>query len=158
TLGRVLERFAGGPSTDTDTDTGTDTGTDTEVLAARVGAAVAREAAAFQGDAALVAPLIAGPGDGTVTAPMGLSIQPPRSGRELMAEHVTAVVCCAAVDTAGAAPGLDWLDGPTLLVDGERAADLTGPVLDLVERGDARALRDWLTAVGIRPDKPVRLV
>ncbi len=45
---------------------------------------------------------------------------PSRTGRELLADHVTAMVCCAAVDTAGAAPGLDWLDGPTLLVDGVR--------------------------------------
>ena len=47
-------------------------------------------------------------------------LQPPRTGAELLADHVTAMVCCAAVDTAGAAPGLDWLDGPALLVDGER--------------------------------------
>ena len=47
-------------------------------------------------------------------------LQPPRTGRELLADHVTAMVCCAAVDTAGAAPGLDWLDGPALLVDGDR--------------------------------------
>ena len=49
------------------------------------------------------------------------------------------MVCCAAVDTAGAAPGLDWLDGPALLVGGERRADLAGPVLSLVEDGDAGA-------------------
>ncbi|GAA3301160.1 hypothetical protein GCM10020295_43730 [Streptomyces cinereospinus] len=42
------------------------------------------------------------------------------------------MVCCAAMDTAGATPGLDWLDGPSLLVKGERAADLTpqGPEPD----------------------------
>ncbi|QIB48948.1 hypothetical protein [Streptomyces aureoverticillatus] len=85
-------------------------------------------------------------------------LQPPRSGRELLADHVTAMVCCAAVDTAGAAPGLDWLDGPSLLIRGERAADLTPRVLTLVEDGDPEPLRRWLTTQGIRPEKPVRLV
>ncbi|MGX1670075.1 hypothetical protein [Streptomyces sp. NPDC055400] len=85
-------------------------------------------------------------------------LQPPRTGRELVADHVTAMVCCAAVDTAGAAPGLDWLDGPSLLVGGERAKDLTPRVLSLVEEGDPEPLRAWLTRLGIRPEKPVRLV
>ncbi|MFJ4712765.1 hypothetical protein [Streptomyces sp. NPDC088785] len=85
-------------------------------------------------------------------------LQPPRTGRELLADHVTAMVCCAAVDTAGAAPGLDWLDGPSLLVGGERAADLGPRVLSLVEDGDPEPLRGWLTRLGIRPEKPVRLV
>jgi hypothetical protein len=85
-------------------------------------------------------------------------LQPPRTGRELLADHVTAMVCCAAIDTAGAAPGLDWLDGPTLLFDGRRRADLAHPVLSLVEDGDAEPLRAWLGEVGVRPEKPVRLV
>ncbi|MEV3852986.1 hypothetical protein AB0J38_01495 [Streptomyces sp. NPDC050095] len=85
-------------------------------------------------------------------------LQPPRSGRELLADHVTAMVCCAAVDTAGATPGLDWLDGPALLVGGERAADLGPRVLSLVEDGDPEPLKGWLTRLGIRPEKPVRLV
>ncbi|MFF9778428.1 hypothetical protein ACF1HJ_32845 [Streptomyces sp. NPDC013978] len=85
-------------------------------------------------------------------------MQPPRTGRELLAEHVTAMVCCAAMDTAGATPGLDWLDGPSLLVDGERAADLAPRVLTLVEDGDPAPLRDWLRRLGVRPEKPVRLV
>ncbi|MEU6844143.1 hypothetical protein ABZ930_19930 [Streptomyces sp. NPDC046716] len=85
-------------------------------------------------------------------------LQPPRTGRELLADHVTAMVCCAAVDTAGATPGLDWLDGPSLLVGGERAADLAPRVLSLVEDGDPEPLKGWLTRLGIRPEKPVRLV
>ncbi|MEU6826369.1 hypothetical protein ABZ921_37645 [Streptomyces atriruber] len=85
-------------------------------------------------------------------------MQPPRTGRELLADHVTAMVCCAAVDTAGAAPGLDWLDGPALLVGGERAVDLTPRVMSLVEDGDPSPLREWLTRLGIRAEKPVRLV
>ncbi|MEV0908794.1 hypothetical protein [Streptomyces hokutonensis] len=85
-------------------------------------------------------------------------LQPPRSGRELLADHVTAMVCCAAMDTAGATPGLDWLDGPTLLVNGTRAADLAPRVLSLVEDGDPGPLRAWLIDLGIRPEKPVRLV
>lgn len=85
-------------------------------------------------------------------------LQPPRTGTEVLADHVTAMVCCAAVDTAGAAPGLDWLDGPALLVDGARRTDLGAPVLSLVEDGDAEPLRTWLSELGIRVDKPVRLV
>ena len=85
-------------------------------------------------------------------------LQPPRSARELLADHVTAMVCCAAMDTAGATPGLDWLDGPTLLLGGERAADLAPRVLSLIEDGDPGPLRAWLVESGIRPEKPVRLV
>ncbi|MFJ8592028.1 hypothetical protein [Streptomyces sp. NPDC093598] len=84
-------------------------------------------------------------------------LQPPRTARELLADHLTAMVCCAAMDTAGATPGLDWLDGPTLLVDGERMADLAPKVLTLIEDGDATPLRVWLSQLGIRPEKPVRL-
>ncbi|MCI3274545.1 hypothetical protein [Streptomyces cylindrosporus] len=85
-------------------------------------------------------------------------LQPPRTARELLTDHVTAMVCCAAMDTAGATPGLDWLDGPSLLINGERAADLTPRVLSLVEDGDPAPLRAWLVDTGIRPEKPVRLV
>ncbi|MFC8586114.1 hypothetical protein ACFUGD_16415 [Streptomyces sp. NPDC057217] len=85
-------------------------------------------------------------------------LQPPRSGRDLLADHVTAMVCCAAVDTAEAAPGLDWLDGPALLLGGERTTDLGPRVLSLVEDGDPEPLRDWLARTGVRPEKPVRLV
>ncbi|MFF8634947.1 hypothetical protein ACF052_12250 [Streptomyces pilosus] len=85
-------------------------------------------------------------------------LQSPRTARELLADHITAMVCCAAMDTAGAVPGLDWLDGPTLLVDGVRAADLSPQVLALIEDGDPAGLRLWLTRHGIRPEKPVRLV
>ena len=85
-------------------------------------------------------------------------LQPPRTARELLTDHVTAMVCCAAMDTAGAIPGLDWLDGPSLLVNGERATDLTPRVLSLVEEGDPAPLYAWLIASGIRPEKPVRLV
>ncbi|WP_328658250.1 hypothetical protein [Streptomyces sp. NBC_00334] len=87
-----------------------------------------------------------------------LPLQPPRTGREILTAHVTAMVCCAAMDTAGAAPGLDWLDGPSLLFDGARAADLAPGVLSLVETGDPGPLRAWMTDLGIRPEKPVRLV
>ncbi|NSL43795.1 hypothetical protein HO151_06345, partial [Streptomyces sp. 8P21H-1] len=85
-------------------------------------------------------------------------LQPPRTGRELLSDHVTAMVCCAAMDTAGAMPGLDWLDGPSLLIGGERPADLGPRVLSLVEEGDPAPLRTWLLDLGVRPEKPVRLV
>ncbi|MFF9814687.1 hypothetical protein [Streptomyces sp. NPDC014006] len=85
-------------------------------------------------------------------------LQPPRTPREILTDHVTATVCCAAIDTAGAVPGLDWLDGPALLINGERATDLAPRVLSLIEDGDPSPLREWLTATGIRPEKPLRLV
>ncbi len=153
TLERVIDRLAH--------DTGAG-----DLLAARLGAEVAREE---REEAARQAARdrSAQPG-GTATAgvvwgdgpPDGLPLfplQPPRTARELLADHVTAMVCCAAVDTAGAAPGLDWLDGPALLVDGTRRSDLGRPVLSLVDDGDAEPLRGWLHRIGVRPEKPVRL-
>ncbi|MFF3942804.1 M48 family metalloprotease [Streptomyces phaeofaciens] len=126
-------------------------------LATRLGAELAREEAA----AAPPAPATAGQGPDTSLWDNGalplFPLQPPRTDRELLADHVTAMVCCAAMDTVGATPGLDWLDGPTLLVDGVRVADLAPRVLSLVEDGDATPLRAWLVELGIRPEKPVRL-
>ncbi|OIJ93320.1 hypothetical protein BIV25_25570 [Streptomyces sp. MUSC 14] len=126
-------------------------------LAARLSAELAREEA--------VTPSGASPAGGSPESALWddgalplFPLQPPRSGRDLLADHVTAMVCCAAVDNAGAAPALDWLDGPSLLLDGERASDLTPKVLSLIEEGDPGPLRDWLAATGIRPEKPVRLV
>ncbi|MFE6972470.1 hypothetical protein [Streptomyces sp. NPDC057682] len=146
TLARVVEYLSGGGGG--------------EELAAGISAAVARDEAREPRPAAG-----AGPGGaGGALDPWGpdplplLPLQPPRTGTELLADHVAAMVCCAAVDTAGARPGLDWLDGPALLVDGERRSDLGSPVLSLVEEGDAGPLWSWLTSVGVRTDKPVRLV
>ncbi|MFD3542150.1 hypothetical protein ACFWUQ_22015 [Streptomyces sp. NPDC058662] len=99
----------------------------------------------------------AGTAHGADAVPL-FPLQPPRSGRDLLADHVTAMVCCAAVDSAGAAPGLDWLDGPVLLVGGERRSDLASHVLCLVEDGDPAPLRGWLAEIGVRPEKPVRLL
>ncbi|MFB7295548.1 hypothetical protein ACH489_22500 [Streptomyces rubiginosohelvolus] len=160
TLARVMEHLsgAGGP------------GGPGEALAAGIGAAVAREEAEApvhgggQGQGGQVQ---AAAGSGPADDPLDLwgpgplplfPLQPPRTGTELLADHVAAMVCCAAVDTAGAAPGLDWLDGPALLVGGERRADLAAPVLSLVEDGDPDPLLSWLAEVGVRSDKPVRLV
>ncbi|MEU5117276.1 hypothetical protein [Streptomyces asoensis] len=132
-------------------------------LAAELGAELGREESEA---AAAVPPAPAGPpapGQGPDAAlwdedalPL-FPLQPPRTERELLADHVTAMVCCAAMDTVGAIPGLDWLDGPTLLVDGVRVPDLTPRVLSLVEDGDSVPLRTWLVELGIRPEKPVRL-
>ncbi|MDX3802509.1 hypothetical protein PV723_27975 [Streptomyces sp. AK04-3B] len=129
-------------------------------LAARIGVEVGKEEAATA-DAAPVGPPASGQGPDAAlwdddALPL-FPLQPPRTDRELLADHVTAMVCCAAMDTVGATPGLDWLDGPTLLVDGERVADLAPRVLSLVEDGDAVPLRTWLVELGIRPEKPVRL-
>ncbi|WP_041819686.1 M48 family metalloprotease [Streptomyces davaonensis] len=125
-------------------------------LAAGLTAELAREEAATPTGPTTPAPDPTGLWDDG-TLPL-FPLQPPRSARELLADHVTAMVCCAAMDTAGATPGLDWLDGPTLLVNGERAADLTPRVLSLIEEGDPAPLKAWLIESGIRPEKPVRLV
>ncbi|MFD5644169.1 hypothetical protein ACFWIP_20900, partial [Streptomyces anulatus] len=159
TLARVMEHLSGsgGP------------GGPGEELAAGIGAAVAREEAATPGHGGPEhgGPGHGGAGSGAAEDPLDLwgpgplplfPLQPPRTGTELLADHVAAMVCCAAVDTAGAAPGLDWLDGPALLVGGERRADLATPVLSLVEDGDPDPLLSWLAEVGVRSDKPVRLV
>ncbi|GEK04567.1 hypothetical protein [Streptomyces sp. 1-11] len=146
------------PGTDSDADADTDPGTERgALLAAGLTAELAREeAAAPKGaTAAGLFPDSSLWDDGALPL---FPLQPPRTGRDLLADHVTAMVCCAAVDTAGAAPALDWLDGPSLLLDGERAADLGPKVLHLIEEGDPGPLRDWLSATGIRPEKPVRLV
>lgn len=143
-----------------DTDGTADSTEAGDTLAAGISAEVAREEAAREEAAASPAPK--SPGDamnGWGADPLPLfPLQPPRTGRELLADHVTAMVCCAAVDTAGATPGLDWLDGPALLINGERRADLAARVLSLTEDGDAAPLRTWLSALGVRPEKPVRLV
>ncbi|WP_327116453.1 hypothetical protein OG206_15710 [Streptomyces sp. NBC_01341] len=155
TLARVIDHLAA-------------PGADSDALAAGIGAAVARDEAGTgprPGEAAGSSASDGSPAGtgadaqdlwGPVPLPL-FPLQPPRTGTELLADHVVAMVCCAAVDTAGAAPGLDWLDGPALLVDGGRRSDLGAPVLSLVEDGDAEPLRSWLTAVGVRADKPVRL-
>ncbi|MFI6640261.1 hypothetical protein [Streptomyces sp. NPDC050504] len=143
TLDRVLDHLEGGERCDP--------------LAAGLGAELAREEAAREAAAPAVPEAAALNLWGPDPLPL-FPLQPPRTGRDLLADHVTAMVCCAAVDTAGAAPGLDWLDGPALLVEGERRADLGGRVLSLVEDGDGEPLREWIAAVGVRPEKPVRLV
>ncbi|TRO57642.1 hypothetical protein E4K73_41805 [Streptomyces sp. IB201691-2A2] len=122
---------------------------------AREEAAVAAGPAAPSGAAGQVGPDTALWDDGSLPL---FPLQPPRTGRELLADHVTAMVCCAAMDTAGATPGLDWLDGPSLLINGERSVDLGPRVLSLIEEGDPAPLRTWLLHLGIRPEKPVRLV
>ncbi|MFD8149171.1 hypothetical protein ACFV28_00225 [Streptomyces sp. NPDC059720] len=132
-------------------------------LAARLSAELAREEAppaAATGPGPVSPAAAAGPGSAALWDDRALPLfplQPPRTARELLADHLTAMVCCAAMDSVGATPGLDWLDGPSLLVDGERAADLAPKVLTLIEDGDAVPLRAWLAELGTRPEKPVRL-
>ncbi|MGW7263208.1 hypothetical protein [Streptomyces sp. NPDC054842] len=165
--GTVGDGLAGGvpaggrPADDADDDEDEDPlGNErTAALAAALSAEVAREEAAA-GPVPASAVEQGGPDsalweDGMLPL---FPLQPPRTGRDLLADHVTAMVCCAAMDTAGALPGLDWLDGPSLLVAGERAADLGPRVLALVESGDPAPLKTWLHRTGVRPEKPVRLV
>lgn len=133
-----------------------------EALAAGLSAEVAREEAAAPVGGPQATAGLTGQGPDTALWDEGslplFPLQPPRTGRELLADHVTAMVCCAAMDTAGAMPGLDWLDGPALLLNGERAADLGPKVLALIETGDPAPLDAWLRTTGVRPEKPVRLV
>jgi hypothetical protein len=166
TLARVLDHLTAGPDqapaavAPDDRGPADDEAERPEItaLGAGIGAELAREE---QSRPAPAAPTAGQGPDGALWDEGALPLfplQPPRSGRELLADHVTALVCCAAVDTAGATAGLDWLDGPALLVGGERAADLAPRILSLVEEGDPAPLREWLAGLGIRPDKPVRLV
>ncbi|MFE9252052.1 hypothetical protein [Streptomyces sp. NPDC007088] len=147
---------AGGPETDTEAvDAEAVSHPPTEALAAGLAARLAREEAAAPVARAGAGDVVSGAG-GEGGLPL-FPLQSPRTGKELLTDHVTALVCCAAVDTAGAAPGLDWLDGPALLVEGERAKDLGARVRSLVEDGDSIPLRRWLARLGIRPEKPIRL-
>ncbi|MGW4802623.1 hypothetical protein [Kitasatospora sp. NPDC004272] len=84
-------------------------------------------------------------------------LPPVRSGRDLLVEHLTATVCCAAVDAGTAAPGLDWLDGPVLLCPSAPRAELAPAVAMAVEDGQDGPLRGWLERAGIRVERPVRL-
>ena len=61
-------------------------------------------------------------------------------------------------DPYRASSALQRVSVPTLLVGGGRRSDLSRPVVRLVENGDAAPLRSWLAAVGVRLEKPVRLV
>ncbi|AKG44290.1 membrane protein [Streptomyces xiamenensis] len=126
-----------------------------DALAARIGAATPPRTAQEP-------PPSAADGHTGLVAPLGFPAQPPPSGREVLVEHVAAAVCCAAADTTGATPALDWLDGPVLRTGSpRRRADLKrlgGCVHSLVDEADPEPLRAWLTAAGVRPDKPVRLV
>lgn len=167
----AVDGYLSGRGAGSDMGGGRDAGADVDVdaetrhgaaLAARLSAEVAREEASATAHAAATGRAVPGQGPDTALWDGGalplFPLQPPRSARELLADHVAAMVCCAAVDTAGAAPGLDWLDGPSLILNGERAVDLGSRVLSLTEDGDPAPLRAWLAESGIRPEKPVRLV
>lgn len=128
-------------------------------LAARISAQVVREErrsptaeAPFTGGGELI------PGVPGEVTPIGLPPEPVKSGREILADHVTAAVCCAAVDSGDASAGLDWLDGPVLLMPGSSSATLLDAVRTLIDSGSPRPLTDWLAAAHIRPDKTVRLL
>ncbi|KQV19556.1 MULTISPECIES: hypothetical protein [unclassified Kitasatospora] len=84
-------------------------------------------------------------------------LQVVRSGRDLLVDHVTALVCLAAVDTGRGRAGMDWLDGPVLLLGGTRRPELGALVADAVEQGKDAPLRSWLEAAGLRLAGPVRL-
>ncbi|MFD7513057.1 hypothetical protein ACFV5N_27475 [Streptomyces sp. NPDC059853] len=124
-----------------------------DALAARIGTATVDRTGG---------PLPAAAGRSGVLPPLGFPAQPPATGREVLVEHVAAAVCCATADTTGATPALDWLDGPVLRSGSTRRPTdlkrLGGCVHSLVDEADPEPLRAWLTAAGVREDKPVRLV
>ncbi|MDJ0384247.1 hypothetical protein [Streptomyces sp. G-G2] len=166
TLERVLRHLAGtgtGPADAQGPADAPDAPDAPDALAGWLSGDLAREERAVAERAGVGAGAGSASGSGSATArgvdtvPL-FPLQAPRSGRDLLADHVMAMVCCAAVDSAGGAPGMDWLDGPVLLVAGARCADLALPVLALVEDGDPAPLRDRLAELGVRPEKPVRLV
>ncbi|MFF1558146.1 hypothetical protein [Streptomyces sp. NPDC058279] len=162
---RVLGFLTGtGTGTGSGTGTGTGPGTDTGAGADGQGAQAAARGESLAGylareerSSAYGSEQAEGKARAADAVPL-FPLQAPRSGRDLLADHVTALVCCAAVDSAGAEPALDWLDGPVLRVAGERRSDLAPSVLCLVEDGDPEPLRAWLAKIGVRPEKPVRLV
>ncbi len=84
-------------------------------------------------------------------------LPPVRGGRDLLVEHLTATVCCAAVDAGTASPGLDWLDGPVLLSRAAPRAELAPAVAAAAEAGQDGPLRAWLERAGARLERPVRL-
>ncbi|MFI1518258.1 hypothetical protein [Kitasatospora cineracea] len=84
-------------------------------------------------------------------------LPPVRSGRDLLVEHLTATVCCAAVDAGTATPGLDWLDGPVLVCPSAPRAELAPAVARAVEDGQDGPLRAWLERAGVGLERPVRL-
>ncbi|MFC9065038.1 hypothetical protein [Streptomyces harbinensis] len=126
-----------------------------DALAARIGTAA-------EGGTDGPLPAATTGGRSGVLPPLGFPAQPPATGRELLVEHVAAAVCCATADTTGATPALDWLDGPVLRSGSPRRPTdlkrLGGCVHSLVDEADPEPLRAWLTAAGVREDKPVRLV
>lgn len=86
-------------------------------------------------------------------SPSPAPVAPP----DLLAEHLTALVCCTVLDAGAARPGLDWLDGPVLLLATGRRADVATPVSQAIEAADQRPLLDWLHTQGTAPDHPLRL-
>ncbi|MFJ8040065.1 hypothetical protein ACIRBX_06050 [Kitasatospora sp. NPDC096147] len=84
-------------------------------------------------------------------------LQVVRTGRDLLADHVTALVCLTALEAGSGRPGLDWLDGPVLLLGGVRRPELAALVAEAVELGEDAPLRSWLEAAGLRTTGSVRL-
>ncbi|MFI5528832.1 hypothetical protein ACIA8O_09795 [Kitasatospora sp. NPDC051853] len=84
-------------------------------------------------------------------------LQVVRTGRDLLADHVTALVCLTALEAGAGRPGLDWLDGPVLLLAGARRPELAALVAEAVEHGDGAPLRGWLESAGLRTTGSVRL-
>jgi len=71
------------------------------------------------------------------------------------AEHLFAVVACAALDTGRMHPAVDWLDGPVLVDAHGNAADLATLVTRAVDEGNDAPLRAWLARIGIPTREPV---
>ncbi|MFI6587138.1 hypothetical protein [Embleya sp. NPDC050493] len=79
----------------------------------------------------------------------------PDEGRRRAADHLFAVVACAALDTGRMRPAVDWLDGPVLVDGAGRAVDLATLITRAVDEGNDAPLRMWLARIGIPTREPV---
>ncbi|MYW03083.1 hypothetical protein GT354_33395, partial [Streptomyces sp. SID3343] len=71
------------------------------------------------------------------------------------ADHLFAVVACAALDTGRMRPAVDWLDGPVLVDARGEAVDLATLITRAVDEGNDTPLRTWLAKIGIPTREPV---
>ncbi|MGC0415164.1 hypothetical protein [Embleya sp. AB8] len=71
------------------------------------------------------------------------------------ADHLFAVVACAALDTERMHPAVDWLDGPVLVDVTGHTVDLATLITRAVDEGNDTPLRTWLARIGIPTREPV---
>ncbi|MFE3201505.1 hypothetical protein [Embleya sp. NPDC059237] len=79
----------------------------------------------------------------------------PDEDHRKAADHLFAVVACAALDTGRMHPAVDWLDGPVLVDGSGRAVDLATLITRAVDERNDAPLRAWLARIGIATREPV---